>query len=115
MSAVVARKEVSDRQIREALALSGGMISQAAHFLSISPQTLHRRLKANPRLGYSARRLQAERNIQIKMTLFRLAISGNTRALKFYCRHEMGWGRPEVPTLRPLNEKEKTRAKRGSK
>ena len=58
-----ARKDISDQQIRAALARSGGMVSAAAHFLGIAPITLQRRLAANPMLKLSDRELEVFRLI----------------------------------------------------
>ena len=96
-----ARKDLHDSAIRIALEAAGGMVAGAAHLLGVSPMTLHRRLKRNPRL----RRSQSELDeFEINMALYKAAIGGDVRAIIFWERHFVGWGRAELPCLRTRDE-----------
>jgi hypothetical protein len=95
-----ARKDLSDTTIRTALDASGGMVSAAAHMLGVSPTTLYRRLKEDPNLRHTEKELM---DFEVRKALLRAGIGGNVRAIIYWEREFVGWGRPKLPELRRLD------------
>ena len=97
-------KRIPDKAIAEALAEKFGIVGAAAHSLGISPATLARRLKANPKLARSAETEQIGKDVQALSEIYDAAMAGNLNAMKWWVKNQLGW---TLPRARPLRTPQK--------
>jgi hypothetical protein len=86
------RKEITDDQIEQVGKLAAVLtLEQIADFLSISEQTLRRRMMEDPAVLEAYKRGKGEAVAGVAKNLIQQAREGNTTAAIFYLKTQGGW------------------------